>query len=623
MSLFVDRLETSAGFLQDSPVDFAPGLTCLIGARGTCKSTIIETLRFVLDCDPDRISVLLDPSEPGEASSSLVGLVRATLEGGTATCHLRLGGTQLRIERDADDEPRVYRDGVKDFQSEGALGRIEIYSQGDLQRIASDPASRLALIDQPNREQLSTFNAERRELTEKIKRLGAPLREARSAREARKEELGKQSELHDELSRLQGARPQLDEALEREREAYLSRQATLKEVEAALTQRQELIERTKALLSNQPSYSSLVQQLDELGLPAATEVVRALREADDFISQTTRELDRVAETVPDLSELKRSIDELDEEYHKIRQQQEEVVASLKAEDRLKQQIEQLNRVAEQEAELAAREDSLLSEREELRKRLRQISDEIYALRLGQVEAINSAHRDHVLLTLHQGTQTDDYEATINKLMSGSRLRKQEEIASSLAKNVLPHDLVDIVEAGDTSRLAQVAGRSPAHAAKLLSFLHDSDSLWDLEGAHFEDLLEITMYVDQEPKPVHQLSKGQMATALLPLVLREASHPLVIDQPEDDLDNRYIFENLVERIRDLKHNRQLIFVTHNANIPVLGEADRVVVMRMSDPKRALAPTVGTVDEAKDEILQLLEGGAQAFKRRQAQYGSLIS
>ena len=153
---------------------------------------------------------------------------------------------------------------------------------------------------------------------------------------------------------------------------------------------------------------------------------------------------------------------------------------------------------------------------------------------------------------------------------------------------------------------------------------DNAGLYDVETEIFEDVLDITLFDDGTPKRVDQLSKGQKATAMLPLILREAEYPLIFDQPEDDLDNRFIYETLVERIRELKTKRQLIFVTHNANIPVLGEADRVIVMKMENPNQSGVPDVGNIDAVKDKILSLLEGGADAFRMRQAKYGtSLLS
>src|SRR4029077_5675482 len=104
----------------------------------------------------------------------------------------------------------------------------------------------------------------------------------------------------------------------------------------------------------------------------------------------------------------------------------------------------------------------------------------------------------------------------------------------------------------------------------------------------------------------------MATALLPLILRSADYPLIFDQPEDDLDNRFIYKTLVEIIRKLKLERQLIFVTHNANIPFLGEAEKIVVMQMETPLTAGAPVCGAIDEVKEHVLNLLEGGKEAFR-----------
>ena len=72
-----------------------------------------------------------------------------------------------------------------------------------------------------------------------------------------------------------------------------------------------------------------------------------------------------------------------------------------------------------------------------------------------------------------------------------------------------------------------------------------------------------------------LSTGQKATAVLLLLLLESEAPLIVDQPEDDLDNRFITEGVVPRMREEKLQRQFIFSTHNANIPVLGDAELIV------------------------------------------------
>jgi ATPase subunit of ABC transporter with duplicated ATPase domains len=226
------------------------------------------------------------------------------------------------------------------------------------------------------------------------------------------------------------------------------------------------------------------------------------------------------------------------------------------------------------------------------------------------------------LTLQQGTRSPQYLQTIIDLLRGSNLRGQDEVARDLAERILPADLVDIVESGDAKRLADALGRDLGQMTRLVGHLVDNARLYTIEGHAAPDVLEITMMDGGQAKPISQLSKGQMATALLPLILRPAPYPLVFDQPEDDLDNRFVFETLVERVRQLKTERQLIFVTHNANIPVLGEADRVIVMSMDGPNKAAPPAAGGVDEVKDAIIGILEGGVDAFNRRQRRYGSAL-
>lgn len=98
---------------------------------------------------------------------------------------------------------------------------------------------------------------------------------------------------------------------------------------------------------------------------------------------------------------------------------------------------------------------------------------------------------------------------------------------------------------------------------------------------------------------------------------DSDRPLLIDQPEDNLDNRFVFECIVGSIHQVKAKRQLIFVTHNPNIPVLGDAERVLVLDSNGSSARLA-RCGGVDECKDDIVTLLEGGEEAFRQRLSRY-----
>lgn len=144
-----------------------------------------------------------------------------------------------------------------------------------------------------------------------------------------------------------------------------------------------------------------------------------------------------------------------------------------------------------------------------------------------------------------------------------------------------------------------------------------------------DGIVLTYISDGQTIRFEQASPGQQASALLRLLLRQAVGTLIIDQPEDDLDNRVMME-IVRLIRRSKTSRQLIFSTHNPNLVVNGDADKVVVMRATVPEDRAGPAAAKirteVDGAietpavRDEITRIMEGGMEAFALRSRKYGA---
>ena len=124
------------------------------------------------------------------------------------------------------------------------------------------------------------------------------------------------------------------------------------------------------------------------------------------------------------------------------------------------------------------------------------------------------------------------------------------------------------------------------------------------------------------RPLAVASAGQKTTAILSFILAFGDTPLILDQPEDDLDNRLVYELIVDKIRQIKEKRQVIIVTHNANIPVNGDAEYVVSMS-SDTHNLKIQAEGTVEKAevKKEICEVMEGGVDAFRTRAQRYASL--
>jgi ABC-type lipoprotein export system ATPase subunit len=121
------------------------------------------------------------------------------------------------------------------------------------------------------------------------------------------------------------------------------------------------------------------------------------------------------------------------------------------------------------------------------------------------------------------------------------------------------------------------------------------------------------------KQLKHHSLGQRASALILFVLSQRDNDVVIiDQPEDDLDNQTIYEDVIKLVRKLKPKIQFIFATHNANIPVLGDAEQVIACRYSDD--LIQAMVGSIDSPtlQEAIVGIMEGGSEAFQRRKEIY-----
>lgn len=126
-------------------------------------------------------------------------------------------------------------------------------------------------------------------------------------------------------------------------------------------------------------------------------------------------------------------------------------------------------------------------------------------------------------------------------------------------------------------------------------------------------------IEYRGKALQHHSLGQRASALILFVLSQRENDvIIIDQPEDDLDNQTIYEDVIKLIRQMKSEVQFIFATHNPNIPVLGDAEQVLACSFMDDK--VSVQAGSVDNANTQktIVNIMEGGQEAFNRRKEIY-----
>jgi hypothetical protein len=151
-------------------------------------------------------------------------------------------------------------------------------------------------------------------------------------------------------------------------------------------------------------------------------------------------------------------------------------------------------------------------------------------------------------------------------------------------------------------------------------------LMELEALELDHRIDISLNVSHGQaeavfRPLDKLSTGQQCTAILHMLLLENVDPLIMDQPEDNLDNAFIAERIVHELRAAKTSRQFLFATHNANIPVFGDAEWIGVFTAVENHGALSfDAQGSIDVPviRDQVANILEGGRDAFIQRKEKY-----
>ncbi|HWV75537.1 MAG TPA: AAA family ATPase, partial [Pseudosphingobacterium sp.] len=233
-----------------------------------------------------------------------------------------------------------------------------------------------------------------------------------------------------------------------------------------------------------------------------------------------------------------------------------------------------------------------------------------------------------------------YSPTAEEIIKQAMSWKTHHVARAnmLISQLSLKGLLDAVEKKDISAVMEVKTKEGIlvfdknEADRIITTLSDQKIKFDLEVCEIFDLpnLIVTKAVPSatgKPNYVNRdfskLSLGQQQSVLLALLLSSKSNaPLIIDQPEDNLDGEFIYHSLVPVLRLAKERRQIIIVTHNANIAILGDAEQILILKSTNDKCIISAR-GSIDneETKEIACNILEGAREAFKRRAKIYGSI--
>lgn len=280
------------------------------------------------------------------------------------------------------------------------------------------------------------------------------------------------------------------------------------------------------------------------------------------------------------------------------------------------------------------------ERANLLARLERVDGEITQKRSQKVDELNTTLNGNLIITLNTAADRAGFKATLTELCanvatSSNRIQNRENQVTLLVQSLSPRELAaalqrrGVVQRSDDqpgSMLQEICGITSHTQTVICNIANDIEMINRLQTVPTPDVLHVEVRRRGETTyaPLRSgLSPGEQCAAILTLALQTRTRPLLLDQPEDELGYWYVVHNIVPKILRTKFTRQLLIVTHDANIPVLGDADYVIQME-NQP----CPDMGRVCVVAAEgcfessritgALMELEGGQQAFQLRKHRY-----
>ena len=645
-------------FFEDITVAFAENLTCIIGVRGSGKSTIVEALRYIFGYNRSL-------GDLDKLQGPIKELQRANLTGCIIRLAYQTSSGDVRVLNGTYDEKSDYvtqlltLDGqvleIPDVEVCGDYP-LRLFGWSEIEMLGREPSKQRDLLDRliPDLgELLSRRDALRSSLVENRGVIEKHIQAVIAAYRASNNEIRRFKEYKADFERLNtDAVKDLFQALD-------------------LVKDKQRVLATLASNSNRASHGLTdhdAVSLDDDLSSVLEGGVQALR--DWWHEEESPRLNiagvqlEVRNAVQQAIERIRSFAALVEEHKSVLQQsREQVEQELRArfaEDDSMQRIADLRQNAEQRLRKVTeiREQYLKAWKElinalETRKgiaiQLARAQSEIAGVRARHNENVETTLNRflpnwmNVTIDLRPGRDTSAFHKRLYDLF-GARGNQVKRIRSVVESNKTPIEFAEMIYEGSFESLVGMT-ETPAGGASD-SFSSEDASICITRTQPFEqdDAAEVTVFAEDGGRlnvlldlqettwedheaillngaPVNEKSPGQRSSAMLPLIALAEATPLVIDQPEDNLDKRLVGTVLMNVLAELKEKRQIIVCTHDPNILVGGDAEQVVVLEAKSDRKGAVEEHGSIDneDIVTTVVDILEGGAEAFEKRRQRYG----
>lgn len=608
-------LGIDGGFLDKTVIRFADNLNVFFGGRGTGKSTAVRALAFALDRD-------------SVSEGNLFQNVSVFCEDAN--------GVQYRFDRSAGGQVvgRIRKDDSITSVSTSEFP-IEYYGQGELGRVAErslkDASALQAFLDR---------HIEFRGLVERESELLATTREIAMhlapLREVQRNRATLQVQLNEIEARLRASEETKIKEIAHEQNKLTAEQTLRASLVELSTQYKRGIS-LKGLIrsSTDLRHLSRVEEYDAATAAAFRSIEREIDGVNRFLDDKAGEVNETLRSAADTIDV--LLDGISGQHVAIQGSVQKHIGQLQ-ERGLASSIAELNalslrkgqlvaQIARIDVQRAAHDDEMLRFGEALTQ-LNAIRVEIDQRRDEQRTRLNVGFkretygRLQVMLIPDGQSSAIEYAQYVERHLEGTYY--QTESVDRLVASISPTDLANLLDSQKIESLVPIDGIGPKWAPIFMQRLGGFAQTLELrtfrrmKSPRFKVIERST----KKEIPFSYLSDGQKHTIMLTVaLLAGAQYPLVIDQPEDDLDNKFIAERLVKSLRDVKEIRQVILVTHNANIAVLGDSEQLLAMEHNQEGGGRVASRGSIDnlETKRAVQDCLEGGREALRRRFEVYG----
>ncbi len=652
-SVAITRIEISASkFLGKQNVFLSPQYNALIGGRGTGKSTLLEYARWAL-CVPTRGNEDVPPPEYERRARVLIENTLGEVRGAVRV-HVDVRGVEHVVERrtHSDDARIILKVGDDEFRSsdEEEIRRllpVEAYSQKQLSSIGGDASDVLRFVLAPVARAVASIDDDIKRASDAIQAAFAQLRTTeRAAQEAGKLRAERESLVQQRASLQEGfvgLDPE-DAATLRAADGYSAERSVRDRWRGEIAAARDTVEKARASVAGLPAEIPTKPDLPD------ADVISSMRaQLAGFFDSLRAQVDQAISGFDISAELDsfRVLDAtLDERLGAARERFKAARERAAAHENAIKQVEALTaRIAEIDDRLGPLERSAQGAAEAAAafdaagtawaERLRARG----AITAERCALIAERSRRFVRAEVRVACDLSVPMDHLQEVARGTRIRGERFAEFGMYLDAQPDPLDVWIRA--TEELRGLIGIAPDDATlPPCPILHAggfadkelralaarlSDGIWlALRAAMPADAVRFE-YKAREGEFISfaDASAGQRATALMRALLADEGAPLIIDQPEDDLDNKVIHE-IASDIWRAKSRRQLVFASHNANLVVNGDADLVVVFDYGvagEQTSGVIAAEGAIDDkaVRDAITDVMEGGRDAFRLRAGKYG----